>query len=52
MTDDVVYLSAMEEGYTADQANAEVDPDGQASDDLDQLPARRRLRRRPPDDIQ
>ena len=44
VTDEVVYLSAMEEGrYTIAQANAELDANGKFTADLVQLPQGRRL---------
>ena len=45
VTDEVVYLSAMEEAkYTVAQANAELDRQGQADRGPDRLPPRRRER--------
>ena len=45
VTDEVIYLSAMEEGrYTIAQANAELDAEAPLRVRPDQLPARRRLR--------
>ena len=48
VTDEVVYLSAMEEGrYTIAQANAELDDEGPLRRRPDQLPPGRRLRHGP-----